>query len=184
MGRDKAITILKRHYRPETAAFKVLVAHGDAIRKKAMTLIEKNPRFDVDTDLIEESAYLHDIGIIDTSASSIGCHGDHPYLTHGVFGKARLEQEALPKHARIAERHIGVGLTKEDIVKNNLPLPHKDMMPETIEEEIICFLDLFFSKIPGKMDEEKPKALIRENLATFGNRHVAVFDTWCKKFNE
>ena len=36
-----------------------------------------------------------------------------------------LDSEGLPQHALVCERHIGVGLTMEDIRLQKLPLPFK-----------------------------------------------------------
>ena len=52
-------------------------------------------------------------------------------------------------HARTCERHVGVGLAREDILAQGLPLPMRDMVPKTIEEIIICYADEFFSKTDG-----------------------------------
>jgi uncharacterized protein len=45
----------------------------------------------------------------------LGCHGDRPYITHGIIGAELLGNEGLPGHALVCERHIGVGLSIEDI---------------------------------------------------------------------
>jgi uncharacterized protein len=65
----------------------------------------------------------------------------------------------------IAERHVGAGLTCEEIQSNQWPLPLRDMKPETAEEEAVCFLDLFFSKTPGQWSQEKSLSCIRKSLA-------------------
>jgi uncharacterized protein len=99
-----------------------------------------------------------------------------------VLGRELLEAEGLPLHALICERHTGVGLTLEDITSQNLPLPHRDMSPETLAERIICYADLFFSKNPEWLDQEKSVEKIRKGLAKFGSEKVAVFDAWQREF--
>jgi len=42
--------------------------------------------------------------------------------------------EGYPKHGLVCERHTGTGITLEMIIKNNLPLPHRDMVPVSMEE--------------------------------------------------
>ena len=184
MGKVRAIEILKRHYPESGITYQSLIAHGDAIAGKAVSFIQRNHKLGLDEELIIEAAYLHDIGISDTHAPSIGCFGDAPYIAHGIIGRQRLESEGLIEHALIAERHIGVGLTREEIEANRWPLPQRDMMPETAEEEAVCFLDLFFSKTPGRWAHEKSLSGIRQNLIRYGDRHVLVFDQWCRKFRE
>ena len=95
---------------------------------------------------MEEAAMLHDIGIFLTHAPSLGCNGPHPYLKHGHLGCKLLEKEGLPKHALVCERHVGVGITRKDVLDHKLPLPAKDMLPLSLEEKIICYADKFFSK--------------------------------------
>lgn len=131
---------------------------------------------------LHEAAMLHDIGVCRVHAPGIGMHGTAPYIQHGVLGRAILEAEGLPRHALVCERHIGVGLTVADIVAQRLPLPQRDMLPQTLAEEIICFADLFFSKTPGRLTDRKSPEKVRENLARFGAEKVLVFDSWLARF--
>jgi uncharacterized protein len=88
--------------------------------------------------------------------------------------------EGYPKHGLVCERHTGTGITLEMIIENNLPLPHRDMVPVSMEEKIICFADKFYSKShPGK---EKSIKKIRQSLAKHGKHQVAIFDEWCTLF--
>lgn len=47
---------------------------------------------------------------------------------------------------RMAERHTGVGLTKEHILETNLPLPARDLVAETPEEQLIMYADKLHTK--------------------------------------
>ena len=123
-----------------------------------------------------------DIGIIHIDAPKIGCHGTNPYICHGYLGKEILDNENLPKHALVAERHTGVGITKQDIIAQDLPLPLREMVPLSLEEEIICYADSFFSKNPKKLNIEKPAAEILAGLARFGESKVKIFRGWMHKF--
>ena len=184
MGKAHAIEILKKYYSESGITYQALVAHGDAIAGKAESFIRCNHKLALDEELIIEAAYLHDIGVSDTHAPSIGCFGASPYIAHGFIGRERLENEGLFRQALIAERHVGVGLTREEIEANRWPLPLRDMKPETVEEEAVCFLDLFFSKTPGRWTQERSLSGIRQSLARYGDRHSLVFDQWCRKFRE
>ena len=82
----------------------------------------------------------------------------------------------------MCERHTGVGLTCDDIVRQGLPLPHRDMCPRSLSEQIICFADLFYSKKPGRLDRRRTAAQARMKLVPFGPEKVAVFDAWLVKF--
>jgi len=81
----------------------------------------------------------------------------------------------------VCERHTGTGLTKLEIEKNNLPLPHNDFLPLTLEEQVICYADKFFSK--SKLKEPHTVEQIRKGLARYGESHVATFDAWHKVFD-
>jgi len=172
--------LLQRYCRPKTV--EILMVHGRMVAGKALTACSV-VQADADTRrLVIEAAYLHDIGVGKTDAPDIDCHGSEPYIRHGVLGRELLEAEGLPLHALICERHTGVGLTLEDITSKNLPLPHREMVPESLAERIICYTDLFFSKNPERMEKEKTEDKIRKGLSKFGRDKVAIFDAWQREF--
>ena len=80
------------------------------------------------------------------------------------------------RHAFVCERHTGVGISKEMILKNNLPLPHRDMLPITFEEQLICYADKFYSK--SRLKETLSLERIRTQLGHYGPSEVAKFDAW------
>ena len=138
--------LLKKYYPQSSIAFQYLHSHSIAVAELAVDIALKHPELNPDIEFIRTAALLHDIGIFMTHAPKFGCFGDHPYLAHGYLGRELLEREGYPDHALVCERHVGVGITQEDIMRNNLPLPPRDMVPLTIEEEIVCYADKFFSK--------------------------------------
>lgn len=173
--------LLKRYCCPETV--EILMIHGRMVASKALSACAA-VNADPDTRrLVIEAAYLHDIGVCRVDAPDIGCHGKEPYIRHGLLGRELLDAEGLPLHALICERHTGVGLTTNDITSQNLPLPQRDMTPETLAERIICYADLFFSKHPERLEKEKSVDKIRKNLAKFGDDKVAIFDAWQREFS-
>ena len=129
---------------------------------------------------IEEAAMLHDIGIIRCNAPGIHCHGTEPYICHGRIGAEMLRAEGLPRHARVCERHTGAGLTRDDIVSQQLPLPQQDFLPETMEEKLVCYADKFFSK--SRPDEEKTLEQAVRSLSKFGDEGVSRFMEWHEMF--
>ncbi|MFW5888456.1 MAG: HD domain-containing protein [Patescibacteria group bacterium] len=172
--------IIEKYYNNFPEAKKYLSAHSLAVAGKSLDIAEKIKG--VDSRFIQQAAMLHDIGIFMTHAPHIGCKGEEPYIRHGILGKEILEKEGLPACARVAERHIGVGLTAQEIRKQKLPLPERDMTPQTEEEEIIAYADLFFSKSHKPIDEEKPLEEIKKGLARFGDRKINIFGQWIKKY--
>ena len=110
---------------------------------------------------------LHDIGVGECDAPSIKCFGSAPYICHGIEGARILRAEGLPRHARVAERHTGSGLTAEEIKERNLPLPQQDFLPETLEERLICYADKFYSKSRA-LNTPKPIEKIRAQMEAHG----------------
>jgi len=172
--------LLSRHCTPHTTD--ILMTHGKMIAGKALLVCATVNADAITRRLVIEAAYLHDIGVCRVDAPEIGGNGSEPYIRHGVLGREILEAEGLPIQALFCERHIGVGLTIDDIISQNLPLPHRDMTPQTLAERIICYADLFFSKNPKQLEQEKPVEKIRKSLARFGEEKVAIFDSWLREF--
>ena len=124
---------------------------------------------------------LHDIGIFKCYAAGIQCFGTEPYICHGRIGAELLRSEGFPRHARVCERHTGAGITKAQIIAQNLPLPQQDFLPETMEEKVICYADKFFSKT--HLDREKTIEQAEKSLSKFGDEGVLRFREWEKCFD-
>ncbi len=149
--------IITKYYPKDSLRYKYYYTHSRAVTGLALKVAEINPQLRPDIDYIETAAMLHDIGIFLTDAPQIGCYGDQPYICHGYLGRELLEKEGLTEIAPICERHIGVGITVDEIKRRNLPLPLRDMTPQTTGEKIICYADKFFSK--SSEDLTKPKSI-------------------------
>jgi len=174
------LELIDKYYSGHIKARKILLAHSRQVARLAGALARNvEDREAVDKGFIEQAAMLHDIGMLHTDAPALGCHGDQPYITHGVLGAEMLRQEGLPRHALVCERHIGVGLSLEDIKTQGLPLPLRDMQPQSLEEEIIAYADLFFSKTHKGM---RTVDRIRQSLSRYGPQKVVIFDNWHKRF--
>lgn len=124
---------------------------------------------------------LHDIGIFKCDAAGIQCFGTEPYICHGRIGAELLRSEGFPRHARVCERHTGAGITKAQVIAQNLPLPQQDFLPETMEEKVICYADKFFSKM--HLDREKTIEQAEKSLSKFGDEGVLRFREWEKCFS-
>lgn len=172
-------SLLQKYYPPDGAAYRILLDHSIRVAAKALAIARTR---EADADFVHEAALLHDIGILQTAAPELGCNGDLPYLCHGIKGRELLEAEGLPRHAMVCERHIGVGLTADEIAAQQLPLPHRDMLPISIEEQIVAYADLFFSKNPAKQGQERKPDQVRASLARFGTDKVAIFNLWHTRF--
>ena len=177
------LQLIARYYPPDSLAHQCLVRHSSRVAAHAVAVGRRlGGDTGLDLDFLHQAAMLHDIGILHTAAPEIGCNGPLPYLAHAVKGREMLEAEGLPRHALVCERHVGVGLSAAEIVALGLPLPPRDMLPVTLEEQIVAYADLFYSKSPPENDQPRPVARVRQKLGKFGAEKVAVFDAWHARF--
>ena len=172
--------VIDKYYSNNPPLKSLLLLHSTLVVRKALYIVDAHPELGADRSFVEEAAMLHDIGIFLTNAEPIHCFGKYHYLCHGYLGADLLRKEGLPRHALVAERHTGTGLTLKQILERDLPLPHRDMVPVSIEEKIVCFADKFFSKT--RPEEEKTVQQAKNSLAKFGQEGVDIFNNWCKLF--
>ncbi|OEU59892.1 MAG: phosphohydrolase [Desulfuromonadales bacterium C00003094] len=176
------IALLEKHYAPGSKSHHILLQHSEQVATKAVAIAINLALGTAAVSFIREAALLHDIGILYTAVPQLGCQGDLPYLCHGIKGREILEAEGLPLHALVCERHIGVGLSAKEILRQQLPLPVRNMLPISLEEQIVTYADLFFSKNPAKLGLERSADKVRKSLTRHGEDKVAVFDEWHARF--
>lgn len=174
------IKIIEKYYPVESDAYRILVDHSRSVADKALAIARMHPEMHLDLTFIEEAAMLHDIGIFRCNAPSIDCHGKADYICHGYLGAELMRAEGYPQHALVCERHTGTGLSLEMIEVMKWPIPHRDMLPVSLEEQLICFADKFYSKT--KLGKEKSVDKIRISLSRYGSDTAARFSAWCKLF--
>lgn len=155
----------------------ILIRHSRSVAELAREVCRKHPELGADEEFVYEAAMLHDIGIVKCDAEGIACYGTEPYICHGTLGAQMCREQGLPEaYARVCARHTGTGLTAKAIREQHLPLPEEDLLPETIEEQIICYADKFFSKT--KLDKQKTYEQAEKSLRKFGEEGVEVFRRW------
>ncbi len=172
--------VIERYYPQDNALRRLLLLHSRQVAQRALQIARAHPELHADLRFLEEGAMLHDIGVFRCYAPSIHCEGTEPYLRHGLIGGQLLREAGLPDHARVCERHTGTGLTTEEIREQHLPLPPADYVPETIEEQIICYADKFYSK--SRPDRVATVDEVIASLRKFGSKGVDKFKTWAEKF--
>ena len=59
-------------------------------------------------------------------------------------------------------------------------LKYDELASITLEEQLICFADKFFSKT--HLDEEKSVEKARHSIAKYGEEGLSRFDRWCSLF--
>jgi uncharacterized protein len=176
------IEFLEQYYNANSKAFRILVEHGRQVAGKAREAAENVAGLNPDLEFIDTAAMLHDIGIFLTNTPQFDCFGKHPYIRHGILGSELLKEKGHSRLALVCERHVGAGISIEDIRRQKLPLPARDMIPVSIEEQIICYADKFFSKNGNGPPAEKPIPEIINNLSRYGPDKARRFESWVKKF--
>lgn len=111
----------------------------------------------IDEHLVVIGGLLHDIGTYrvlkhdGTDGEPLQFNGPE-YIKHGLLGYEYLiEQGVAEEIAQFARNHTGVGLTKEDVIRQGLPLPPDDYKPVNLEQELVMVADKYNSKsLPPK----------------------------------
>ena len=176
----KVLDLIDKYYPHDNELKHILNVHSRSVADKALWIAGKHPELNLDTVFLEEAAMLHDIGIFLTHAPGIQCFGTEPYICHGYLGAGLVRKEGFPRHALVCERHTGAGLSLKDIMDQKLPVPHREMLPVSMEEQVICFADKFFSKT--HLDREKTVEGARKSIAKYGDEGLQRFNNWCKLF--
>ena len=175
------ISIIEKYYTKNSPLYNLLIAHSKSVAELAIEIVASHPELGADASFVYEAAMLHDIGIYLTNAPKIFCTGEKPYIMHSLLGAEILRSEGLEKHALVCERHTGAGISAKEIEQQNLPLPHKDAIPISIEEKIVAYADKFFSKTSP--DKRKSLAEARASLERFGEATLNRFDSWTEMFS-
>ena len=160
------ISIINKYYPNDDQLRQLLLKHSRQVADRCLQIVRKHKELSVDVQFLEEAAMLHDIGIFKCDAPSIYCMGTEPYIKHGPIGGELLRVEGFPRHARVAERHTGTGLPGYE--------------PETLEEQIICYADKFYSK--SSPDRVRTVAEAAQSLEKFGAAGVRKFLDWATRF--
>ena len=160
------LSIINKYYPNDDDLRRLLLKHSRQVADRCLQIARKHKELPVDVQFLEEAAMLHDIGIYQCDAPSIYCKGTEPYIKHGPIGGELLRAEGFPRHARVAERHTGTGLPGYE--------------PETLEEQIVCYADKFYSK--SSPDHVRSVLETAQSLEKFGHEGVRKFLSWSERF--
>lgn len=174
------VSVICKYYPEDNALRRLLLHHSRQVAERALAVAEKHPELGLDKSLLYVGAMLHDVGIFRTDAPGIHCHGTEPYLLHGYLGAQLMRSEGLEAVARICERHTGTGLTMEQISERGLSLPEGIYAPATLEEQVVCYADKFYSK--SHPERERTIEQTAQSLRKFGEEGVQRFLAWAERF--
>ncbi|MBO5688300.1 MAG: 2-amino-4-hydroxy-6-hydroxymethyldihydropteridine diphosphokinase [Lentisphaeria bacterium] len=181
-----AMEVLNFFYPEDTPLRRLLLTHSRQVTAKALTILANHPELDLSVEQVSCAGMLHDLGVGRCHAPSIFCTGEADYLQHGLIGGEMLREYAaarnldLEQYARVCERHTGSGITRQEIAEQKLPLPERDLLPETVLEKLICYADKFYSKSGDLQEKNLPK--VRRSMAKFGEASLARFDAMTRLF--
>lgn len=140
------IRALHEKYAPTAEAFALVHTHCEIVWRIAEQLLSAPHLAHLDADLVRAGCLLHDIGVYRLYDAD-GRLDHAQYIRHGLLGDELLAQEGHPEPLRrFCSHHTGVGLTRHDILTQNLPLPLADYLAVTEEERLVMYADKFHSK--------------------------------------
>ena len=141
---DEEIRALHKEHAPDAAAFDSVYTHCQIVCEIAEQLYDHSG-VGGDIDLVRAGCLLHDIGVYRLYEGGLLDHAN--YIRHGILGQELLREAGYPEEVcRFAAHHTGVGLTRDDIIQQELPLPLGDYLAESEEERLVMYADKFHSK--------------------------------------
>lgn len=173
---EDEIKALHKKYASSNDALDRIFTHCIIVWEIAEALIQSS-QLDIDVELVKAGCLLHDIGAY--SLFRDGWFDEDRYIMHGIFGYELLKEEGYDERlCRIASHHTGVGLSRVEIKQQALPLPDKDFLAETIEEQLVMYADKFHSKHPRFNSYES----YVQTVSKFGDDKVGRFDELAARF--
>ncbi|MFI5843279.1 HD domain-containing protein [Catenuloplanes sp. NPDC051500] len=143
---DSEIRGLHERHAPSAEAFETVWTHCEIVCAIAEQLMDGLKDHDLDRPLVRAGCLLHDIGVYRLYGVDGRLDGRN-YVTHGLRGEELLREEGLPDAlCRICAHHTGVGISREDVLAQGLPLPPADYLATTPEERLVMYADKFHSK--------------------------------------
>ncbi|WP_127507264.1 HD domain-containing protein [Actinoplanes solisilvae] len=168
---DAEIRALHDRFAPDTAAFELVWTHCRIVCEIAEQLLT-----DENQPLVRAGALLHDIGVHRLARGEA-------YIRHGLLGEELLGGLGMPAAlARFCSHHTGVGITRDDVRGQGLPLPVADYLAESPEETLVMYADKFHSKTtPPRFVTASSYA---EIVGRFGEDKKARFAALVERYGE
>ncbi|MFF6994765.1 HD domain-containing protein [Streptomyces sp. NPDC008313] len=176
------IRALHEKHAPTPEAFTIVHTHCEIVWSIAERLLAAPHLAHLDAELVRAGCLLHDIGVYRLYGDD-GRLDHENYIRHGVLGHELLTDEGLPETlGRICSHHTGVGLTRDDIEAQRLPLPLADYLPATAEERLVMYADKFHTK-------SKPSVFLTPDeytahISRFGEEKGAAFQALRTEFGD
>jgi uncharacterized protein len=178
---DREIRALHEHYAPTRAAFELVHTHCVIVCRLVEQLLAGRDH-NLDVDVARAGCLLHDVGVYRLYGPSGELDQDN-YVRHGVLGYELLRDIGMAEVlCRFCSRHTGMGLSRDDVRRQGLPVPVDDYLAETVEERLVMYADKFHSKTtPPKF---LTAASCLSGLRRFGAGKAARFTSMADEFGE
>ncbi|GIF23868.1 uncharacterized protein BJ973_004480 [Actinoplanes tereljensis] len=168
------IRALHRELAADDATFELVYTHCEIVWAIAEQLI-RDRLLAVDADLVRAGCLAHDVGVHLLNGAA--------YIRHGILGEELLRERGFPAEvARFCGHHTGVGLTRDDVERQQLPLPPGDYLAETPEERLVMYADKFHSKTDPPVF--LTAATFTARIRRFGDGHAARFAGMVDEYGE
>lgn len=178
---DKEMRALHEKHAPTPRAFDLVYEHSLIVCAIAEQL-HARAGLDSDIDLVRAGCLLHDIGVYRLYDDG-GRLDVASYIRHGLLGHELLRAEGFSEViCRFASCHTGMGLSRQDVLRQRLPLPPGDYLARTGEETLVMYADKFHSKTtpPSLLTACAYAASVRR----FGRDKAAAFESMRVTFGE
>jgi uncharacterized protein len=176
---DDEIRALHEKHAPTKEAFDLVYTHCAIVWRIAEQLLSRAD-LGLDAELVRAGCLLHDIGVYRLYDAD-GRLDHASYVRHGVLGHELLRAEGFPEAiCRFCSHHTGMGLSRDDVRRQRLPLPVADYLAESGEEKLVMYADKFHTK-------SDPPAFVSAtayaaSLRRFGADKAAAFAAMCETF--
>jgi uncharacterized protein len=168
------IRSLHKEIAPSAEAFDLVYTHCEIVWAIAAQLIEAR-NLSVDAELVRAGCLLHDIGVHLLDGSE--------YIRHGILGEDLLLRRGFPPVlARFCAHHTGAGITRDDVLRQHLPLPVTDYLADSGEERLLMYADKFHTKSTPPVFVTA--ATYAGRVSRFGAAHAARFSALVTEYGE
>jgi len=162
---------------PSREAFDLVYTHCQIVGRIAESIGSAA----ADMALVRAGSLLHDIGVYRLYEGGVLDHAG--YVRHGVLGRDLLRAAGYPEVlCRFCSCHTGVGITRDDVVRQRLPIPVGDYVAETEEERLVMYADKFHSK--SSPPRFVTAAVYADSVRRFGADKAVRFAAMVQRYGE
>lgn len=170
---------LHHKYAPNQRVYDLVYGHCQVVAEIALWCTRNVTDDNVDKQLLETAALLHDVGSYAFFNDQGEGVNDRLYPQHAILGARILADEGVDESVTdIIATHVLLGLSKAEIVSKPWPLPERSYEPQSIEGQLLCYADRFHSKHPTFNAFDTFLDKLKQNLPLQAEK----FELWSSRF--